>query len=182
MGRRRTGSVIPRGERFEAWVAKEYLGIFDDEPTAREVIREWLSTEDARSSEVFGVYGAGWLNERELQGRVRGIRQERSAWEAHIAKAHWYTWPMKRITPNVLQRWVGELLETGAVQVIRTRDGIVRRETDEPLSRKTVANVVGLLSRCFDYALVSGKVKLNPAKVLILPPADGNTRPAIGVG
>lgn len=171
MGRKRTGSVIERGPtRFEAWVAKEYLGTYDSRELARAVVDEWLAGEGGEPSDTFNKFGEKWLDEREMQRRVRGIRQERSAWNAHIAKAHWYGWPIRRITPNVLQQWVGNLLRTHIMQATRTRDGIKYRETDECLSRKSVANIVGLVSRCFDYALVAGKVRMNPARVLILPP------------
>jgi integrase len=77
---------------------------------------------------------------------------------------------MRRISPRVLQQWVAELLRTKTTHTIRTREGTQFRETDETLSRKSVANVVGLLARCLDFALVAGKVKTNPARVLILPP------------
>ena len=173
MGRKLKGSIIQRGPNsFEAWVRTEQLGTRPTREEAQEVIDQWLRTENPKASHAFETFGGAWILEREKQNRVRGIRQERSAWDHHIAKAHWYPWPIKEILPEVLQTWLGELLETCCVQTIRTREGIVRRETDEPLSRKTIANIIGLLARCFDYAIVKGKCKTNPARALILPPAE----------
>jgi integrase len=100
------------------------------------------------------------------------VRKERSAGNAHIVTAPWFEWPFRRISPMVLQQWVTALLKTNAMHAITRKGGLVeRRKLGRKLSRKTVANVLQHLARCFDYAVVAGKVATNPARAVILPPA-----------
>ena len=171
MGRRRTGHTVDRGGRKEAWVGDHYLGIFDSEEVAQSVIASWLRQESGAAPDRFSTFFAEWLDDRELTGHVRSVGKERSSARAHIEAAPWFDWPFKRIQPMVLQQWTAKLFATKATHAITRKGGVVeRRELNRNLSRKTVANTLQLVARCFDYAVIAGKVATNPARAVILPP------------
>lgn len=176
MGRKRTGSIIQRASGWEVWVGKEYVGTLPNAAAAEKARDAWLRRDAGAPADRFSVFANRWLDERETSGHVRGVQRERSKWNAHVVTASWYDWQFKRITPAVLQQWIGELFKTNKMHAIRTRDGIERRPTRKRLARKYIANILGIVKRCFDHAVVAGLVKENPAKAVILPPVEVRER------
>ena len=174
MGRRLTGSVLPHGDRFRAFVGREYLGIFDSKPRAWQAIKAWLelANDTGQGANILRRYGAAWLDKRETAGHVRGIHKERSFWRAHIETAPFIDWPMRRIKPVHIQKWLADLFEKQAVSTISTKNGVVHRPLERTLSRQTVAHCRRVLLQCFAQARIEGKVSMNPVEGVPVPKVD----------
>lgn len=99
-------------------------------------------------------FGKVFLDEREHDG-VRGIRTERSRWKTHVDTAPFADDPIQTITTPTLDAWAK------ALQKKRTA---TPRRAPTKISRKTVREVVRLVSMAFDRAMVRGLVHANPAK------------------
>lgn len=175
----RKGSVdqLPSG-RWRVRVVRDgkraTLGIFDDEATARRILRAFLreASRDVVVSPAglsFRVLGEEWIAAREISRRVRGIRQELAVWRAHIERAPFFHAPIAGIRRRDVADWLEQLLATPATQAVRGSDGPVRRITSRVLSRATVAKALRLVRGVFGYALEREHLEVNPIDKMTVP-------------
>lgn len=143
------GPIYPSRERAEAVLAAY------NEDAANGAI-------ESPRGVVFGRYGEEWLDRRELSRRVRGIEQERNAWNAHVKRAPFYAEPLAEISRGEVAAWVDGLLETRALRVTRTPDGSKTTQTDRVLSRGTVAKILRLVHGVFAKAVEDELVPVSP--------------------
>lgn len=174
MGRRRTGSVLPHGDRFKAFVGKDYLGIFDTEPEAWRKVKAFLAFESKGSSAntSLRVYGDGFFDAREKAGRVRRVEKERSVWRHHILTGPFVDWPMRKVKDHHIQDYFNALLAKKAVSTITTKQGVVHRETDRTLDRQTVVHVRRICKDIWAQAKIDRKVTSNPFIEVKVPRVD----------
>lgn len=180
MGRKRTGHIVERGNRFEVWVGEEYIGIYDDRPRADRMRRAALADDDGTAPESFGLFASDWMDKRELAAqrrkRSRSFDKELSRWNTHVRSAKFWDLPWKRLTPKVVQEWVNTLCEKEALDTIRTKAGTQYRKTGRLLSRRVVEDSLSLVKNCMDAAVVAGKFSWcnnqNPARLVKLPRSE----------
>ena len=180
MGRKRTGYIRERGDRFEVWIGEEYIGIYDDHVKADRMRRAALADDDGTAPEAFGLFAADWMDKRELAAqrrkRSRSFDKELSRWNTHVRPAKFWDLPWKRITPKVVQEWVSLLCEKEALDTIRTKAGTQYRKTGRLLSRRVVEDSLSLVKNCLDAAVVAGKFSWcnnqNPARLVKLPRSE----------
>lgn len=183
MGRRKTGSVLPYGDTFRAFVGKEYLGTYrlvdyptkeDAEQAAWDRVNVALRLDAGKTADLLKVFGEAWFDERERDGLVAGVDRERYVWNQHIATAFFARWPMKQIKPRHVQRWIGKLLKKEAIHTITTGRGDeqkqVHRPTGRTLSRQSVVHARRILYACLEQARIDGKgPPTNPAAGVKVP-------------
>lgn len=131
VGRQAEGSIRPFRGKWRARIAGEFLGVFDTYEEAADAIVSWkgLAAQDrgeAGAIVTLRSFGEQWLNQREAEGLVRSIAKERSTWEAHVCKAAFIDWPIKRISQHDLQKWLRQLAQTEAMHcsVVGRRRGV----------------------------------------------------------
>lgn len=172
MGRKRTGSVRFKRGSWEAWNGREYLGCEPTEAAAWELVRAALKTDEGSPRDTLRVYGAGWIEAREIEARERGRARagmvEVSRWALHVETAPFADKPLRAITPKLVQQWVRALQAKPATQALYTgpsgKKAVRREQQDRTLSRSTVANTLQLLALCLDAAVVDGLIASNPAR------------------
>ncbi len=177
MGRQRTGSVLPYGERWKAAVGKEYLGIFTTEAEGWRAVKAFLATESdsGTARDSCRVLFEEWLDKRELAGHVRRVKKERSLYRQHILTADWIDWPARKVKPLQIQLWFSKLLSKEALSTITMRDGereVIHRATGRKLSRKVVTNVRSLAKAFFAQMLIEAHrthVTSNPVEPVLVP-------------
>lgn len=174
MGRKRTGYIRERGGRFEAEVAGEYLGTFDTRELAERMAKAALDEDSGTAPAAFALFASDWMDKRELAARKRKrsrpFEKERSRWRTHVETAAFWHVPIKSITPQMIQEWIGKLVETEAVQVIKRKSGVERRPTGRTLGRRVIEDALSLVKLCLDSAKIAGKYRGdNPARVAQLP-------------
>lgn len=158
-----TGSVTRVASGF--WVRvriagkRMSLGVYPNEQEAEEVRLAALQRLARAEVPTVGAYtlrewGRRWLDQRELDG-VRGIRTERSRWKVHVETAPFADDPIASLTAPVLSGWVR------VVQMKQSATPHQRRR--RRLSRKTVREIVLLLRRALDAAILEGLTHENPA-------------------
>lgn len=176
MGRKRTGRLKPlKDGRAEVWVAEEYLGTFDTEKAERMRVAA-IEADTGHSPEPFSAYASGWMDRRELAARKRkrgrAFKKERSRWTAHVETAGFWAMPIKHIAKNpiVVQKWIGEMVEKEAVQIIKYKTRVERRPTGRTLGKRVIEDALSLVKMCMDDAKVAGKYRGdNPARLVKLP-------------
>jgi len=181
MGRKRTGYKRPLADgRVEAWVGKDYLGIYDDAKADR-MIAAFIARDAGKAPESFAMFAEPWMTRREIAARrrkrARSFAKERSRWNTHVVTAPFYTWHWKRISPQVVQEWVNSLFEKHATQTVRKgKSGTIQKPTGRRLSRRVVEDSLSLVKLCLDAAVVAGKFAYchgqNPARVVIMPSTE----------
>lgn len=169
MGRHATGNVREVRGKWLASLRGEYLGSFDTEQEARDIVAAALKVDADKAPDSLSVFGEKWLHDREVGGDIRGIDQERSVWRQHIATARFIDWPLKRVRSVDVQAWLDALSRKNKLSPIRTKEGMVLRETNERVGRQTVKHARRVLSNCFRAALIAGKVSSNPVTPCITP-------------
>jgi integrase len=169
MGRNATGSVRKVRGKWLATLRGEYIGSFDTEQEARDLIAAALKVDADKAPDSLHVFGEKWLNDRETGGDIRGISQERSVWLQHVTTAKFYDWPLRRIRPVDCQAWLNDLSQKCKVTVKRTKAGVVKKTTDERIGRQTVKHARRVLSNCFRSAVIAGKLTVNPITQCITP-------------
>ena len=177
MGRRRKGSITERGPaRFEVEIAGDYIGTFPTPEKAERMRLAALAESTGSAPEAFSVFASQWMDKRELAAqkrkRSRPFAKERSRWRTHVESAQFWNWPIKRIAqhPSIVQEWIGKLVETEAVQIIKRKSGIERRPTGRTLGRRVIEDALSLVKLCLDDAKIAGKYRGdNPARVVKLP-------------
>ena len=160
---RRGGGVTryTRRDGTVAWRARVHhegrsisLGLYDSEADARAAVESacaQLSVDLALPGHVRLVdWGQLWLDARERSGRVRGIRQERSAWRTHVAGAPFADLPMRSITRPMIARWLTSLLDAG-------------------VHRQTVQHALRLVRSCLAAATDEGRIDANVAVGVTVP-------------
>lgn len=176
MARKRTGTVDPCRGRWRARVGGEYLGLYDTEPEAWERVEAALRIDADRAPESLRSIGATWLDLREVEHGVRGIRSERSVWASRVAAAPFFDWPIRRVKPRDVQAWLAKLLKTEARYTLQRKDGPERLATGRKLSRTSVTHAWRLVKLCMDYAVIEGKLATNPARAVKMPRAKAPPR------
>lgn len=174
MGRPRTGHTRFKRGKWEAWLGDEYLGTYPTQLRARWTIDAALRTDEGKPHDSLRVFGAAWIERRELDARERGKARaglvELSRWNTHIATAPWFDKPLRSITPKLVQQWVRALQAkeaTGAIYTGPSGKKAVRRERrGRTLSRRTVANALNLLALCLDDVVTDGLMATNPARAV----------------
>ncbi len=101
---------------------------------------------------TFGKFGAAFLDQRELDDTIRGIKQERNRWNRHLAKCDLTNMSLESIE----QIHIAELVRT--LQRKQAKDKRDKRK----ISSKTVARCITLVSNVFRAAIQRGIVKHNP--------------------
>lgn len=108
--------------------------------------------------------------------KVRGNRStydDRNMFDVHIATAHFAEWPIQNIRRADVKRWRDELVRKKAVRAVtRGPKGarvVERIETDRPLARQRIINVLSLLRRIFNEALEDDLIEANPALEVYAP-------------
>lgn len=154
------GSVKPNGDK---WVARIQVGgdrtqrTFESERAAWNWIRanrEIASTEPTtKAPPTLLDVGKTWFDDREKACRVRHVRQERSAWRAHVE-----TWqdahrPLRSLTRRHVNDFVSSL---GA----RAKIG-----------RQTVKHVLRLVRQVVAHAHDTGVISADPIATLRVPRA-----------
>lgn len=176
MGRERKGHVRAKRGKWEAWIADEYLGTEPTEAGAWDLVRAALRTDEGNPRDTLRVYGAAWIERRELEARDRGKARagliEVSRWNTHVMTAPWIDKPLRSITPKLVQQWVRALQAKRTTQATYTgplgRKAVKRMQGDRTLGRTTVSNTLQLLALCLDEAVIDGIITSNPARVVKL--------------
>lgn len=116
------------------------LGLYDTwddaEIAVDEARRASQAIEKSRGQgATFGAYAAAWFD-REEKARVRrGLDRERVRFDAHVASAPFFRWPIAAIDTRELQIWVRDEL------VLRKARG-AGADGERRVSRETVKRVV----------------------------------------
>lgn len=174
MGRKRTGHKRFRDGKWLIEIAGKHIGSFADEAHADRIQKAAEREAQGMAPDAFGDFGETWMDKRELDAqrrkRLRSFKKDRSCWNEHVVGAKFWDYPVKKITPKVVQEWIGAMFAKEAVQVIRqgTR-GTVKRKTGRPLSRRVVEGALKQLKLCLDSAVIEGKIASNPARLAKLP-------------
>jgi len=116
-----------------------------------ETREEALALEAAALEQAAGVvgvtldaWGAEWLDRRETIERVRSIRDERSRWKTHVSGSALGRMPLSLLSEGEVTAWLDEL---------RCKTGATPYHTPEPLSPKTISEVVRLVRQAVDAAI-----------------------------
>lgn len=174
MGREATGWIQVRDGKFIPRLRGENLGSFSTRADAQRFLTAALREDVGIAPDNFADFGAAWIDMRELDARRRkrskSFMKDRSVWNAHIKTAKFWDYPIKRITPKVVQEWIGEMFKKHALQVI----GKKRLVTDRLVSRRVVVQALKQLKLCLDHAVIEGKIKDNPARLVKMPRDEPN--------
>lgn len=159
MSRTPTGRVWLDGETWQARI--QIAGArrqerFDSERAAwawLKAMRETTEGAPKKAPPTLLDVGKAWFDDREKAGRVRHVRQERSAWRAHVE-----TWqdahrPLRSLTRRHVNDFVGTL---------GSRAGI---------SRQTVKHVLRLVRQVVAHAHDTGVINADPIATLRVPRA-----------
>ncbi len=120
MGRSRRWGSVYYHEKRKQWHARAgdkertFVGWFDSESAANAAVEEartfhrhQLKANGPGASLV--MFGRAWLDREEIRGTRRGIKQDRSRFERHIASAPFAEWPIAAIEQRDIQRWIREV-------------------------------------------------------------------------
>jgi integrase len=174
--RRRDGSVCYRA-RTTIDGREVSCGLHDTVEAANEAITRVQRL--ARRSAAIGLtlegWGPVWLERRELDATHRAVRQDRSLWRTHVAAAHFYRWPLRRIGRPDVVRWLRQLEETEAMATRTTGRGAARETvlvpTGRKLSRSVIRNALSVLRQALQDALDEGRggLRANVARDVHVP-------------
>lgn len=148
-----------------------YLGLHATEDNGWDVVRAYLALEGERahSPDIFRAFAVDWFKQRELDGRVRGVDDERSVWRTRVECADFIDWPMRRIKPRHIQAHVRKLLRQTARYTLQKKGGSERHDTKRRLSRQSVVHALRLIKAVLHDARIAGKIQSNPAHEVKLP-------------
>lgn len=154
------GSVKPVGDKWQARIqvgGSRTQRTFESERAAWDWIRanrEIASTEPTtKAPPTLLDVGKTWFDDREKAGRVRHVRQERSAWRAHVEPWQDAHRPLRSLTRRHVNDFVGTL---------GSRAGI---------SRQTVKHVLRLVRQVVAHAHDTGVISADPIATLRVPRA-----------
>jgi integrase len=131
---------------------------------------------DAGRAAVGGVtlrmFGPIAIDRWKLRGN-RSTYDDRNMFAVHIATAHFAEWPIQNIRRADVKRWRDELVAKKAMRAItkgpKGARVIERIETERPLARQRIINVLSLLRRIFNEALEDDLIEGNPALEVYAP-------------
>jgi integrase len=131
---------------------------------------------DAGRAAVGGVtlrmFGPIAIDRWKLRGN-RSTYDDRNMFAVHIATAHFAEWPIQNVRRADVKRWRDELVAKKAVRAItkgpKGARVIERIETERPLARQRIINVLSLLRRIFNEALEDDLIEANPALEVYAP-------------
>lgn len=101
---------------------------------------------------TFGKFGPAVLEQRELDGTIRGVSKERDRWKGHLANCSLTNMALQDVEPM----HIVELVRACQQKLANDKRG--RRK----ISSRTVARIKSFVSVVFDVALQRGLVKMNP--------------------
>lgn len=174
MGREAKGWIQVRGGKFIPRLRGENLGSFNTHVEAQRFLNAALREDAGIAPDNFADFGAEWMDMRELDARrrkrMRSFKKERSSWNAHVKTAKFWNYPIRRITPKVVQEWIGEMFEKEALQTTRSGSrGTKQAKAGRLVSRTVVVQALKKVKLCLDHAVIQGKLKENPARLVKLP-------------
>lgn len=174
MGRKRTGSKRFKDGMWLVEMAGEHLASFETETEAERFRRAAEREAQGFVPDAFAEFGEAWIDAREKDAqrrkRLRSFAKDRSCWHAHIETAKFWDFPIKKITPLVVQEWIGSMFEKEAMQTVRQgARGTVQRGLGRTISRRVVEQALKQLKLCLDSAVIAGKLESNPARLAKLP-------------
>jgi integrase len=175
MGRKLKGMVRSHGGSWEARVGRDYLGMYRSEGEARAVVRAYLKTLEAHRHKepTLQDHAVRWFEEREKEGLVRGIRQERSAWRAHVQSSSFANFPLKNLRAKHIDAWVRDLLKKPVTRATTTRNEVrLKPEAGKTLSQQTVRHALTLVKLCLNHAVLHDNISSNPAALVQVPRVD----------
>lgn len=183
-----TGSIEQRGDQFRARLPRNDRG---ERPILRLPDGTTLfATPEAAAAALDGVlalmargrvatpssvtlraFGERYMAQRaehgsEVRATVRGIRQEASAWRAHVSTAPFAERPIDTIERAEIKAWIRQKLTEPAYRG-GARDA--RKATGATLSRKTVGNLLHVLRVVLAGAVEDGLLERNPAADVKVP-------------
>lgn len=127
-----------------------------------EARRVWLSQHSPKGRGLTLVdYGRRLLDRWEKEGRRRGVGQDRTRFEFHIASAPFALEPLGALEHRAIQRWVRKLVNEEAAG---PRGGAGKRR-----SRRTVLNALNLLRSMLRQAIEDDLIDESPARGVIVP-------------
>lgn len=158
---------IPTSDTFDSYTdARQFCDLIARVgPVAAREIR-MATTRDVRpitAAKAFEEFCAHASTYAELQT----VEKYRRLWERHIAP-EFAEWPIRQITRQHVQAWVGRLRTTETTASIKARTERPFME-EEFLSAKRIANIQGLFSSVLKLQIDYGTLKVNPAKGVRLP-------------
>jgi len=153
----RVGDVSGHRGRWRARIRvggrRVSLGIYDTPEEARAAVaaaRHAAGIVDAPGSLSLGAWGSAWLDRREIAGRTRGIRQERSVWRTHVASSTLALVSLRAVTRPMIARWVTAIVDSGR-------------------STQTAKHALRLVRSALEDAASEGQIKANPALAVRVP-------------
>jgi integrase len=166
MPRKRTGHVTRKGDRYLAYIGREYLGTRDSEDAAKGLIAAALQLDKQRDDSSFAARGEAYMREqerlfRERRGSLRGFNKEWSLWNAHIRGSSIYMMPIAKIRRQHVQAMLDAVCKKQRVQIKpQAGGGLAKVATGKRVGERTVYKVRSRLSAFFDTC---GELESNPA-------------------
>lgn len=170
MGKKRTGYIRTRTDahgvdRYSVEVAGAHVpgSSTADPERAQRTLNAVLQDQAGTAPDTLGVFAVTFWFKREQSAlkrkRYTAFKTEDSRWRTHVETAPFYNWPLRKLTPHVIQTWVNELQDKFAVRAVRKLGGeTVLIVTKRRLSRRTCAATLNLLELCLDAAIIAGKI------------------------
>lgn len=164
---------VPVGGQAGRRLPGTYATFEEADAVRRAAVRQLINAGRAAVGGVtLRAFAYAALDRWALRGN-RSISDDKNMLEVHIATAHFADWPIQNIRRVDVKRWRDELLRKKAVRAItRGPKGarvVERIETDRPLARQRIINVLSLLRRVFNEALEDDLVEANPALEVYAP-------------
>jgi integrase len=166
MGRKRTGHVARRGDKFYARLGNELVGIADSEEAARDLIAAALSDDEKRDPNTLAARGEKYMEteeelHRERRGNTVQFAKEWSLWRRHIRTSKLYQMPIDKIRPEHVQALLDSVVGSPRLQIVPQKGGeLARRPTGQKIGRRTGQRLRSRLSHFFDTCL---ELSSNPA-------------------
>jgi len=166
MGRKRTGRVERKGDRYQARLGKEYLGTEDTPEQARELIAAALIEDKQRDQNSFAERGQKYMEReemlhRERRGNVSMFDKEWSLWNRHIRLAKFFHMPILNIRREHVQTFLDSIVGSEALQIRPQPGGVVKKvPSGKRIGARTAKRVRSRLTHFFDTCL---ELQGNPA-------------------
>ncbi len=125
---------------------------------------------DAERGLTLAEFGADFLRDRRIEGRVRDVTSEVSRFDTHIKHSAIGRMRIRIINETHVREWLAELLKKNAERG-HNHKTLRRRK----VGRATTGNTLTLLRAIFEAARIARTIKTNPARDVKLPRAEGRT-------
>lgn len=188
MGRKRTGHVERRGDKFFARLGREHLGSWESDARAWAIIEAAMRRDKERDVDSFGVRGEKYMQGEELlarerRGNSRVFQKEWSLWDRHIRGSKLYHMRIKDIRREHVQKMLDEIVgsEALALRHCPTTGEMKTVKTGKKIGERTATRVRSRLSHFFDSCLdltgnPASRCKIKNAK-RIKRRVDGDRKP-----